>query len=202
MSKNISKVIYINLNKRTDRKEDIVKELDSFNLDYERFEAIETPGFGTVGCGLSHLSVLKIAKERKYENILILEDDFTFLVSKEEFEKNLEEFFSLNIPYDVCMLSYNLIQQEDTSYDVVNKVLEVQSASGYIVHNSYYDKLINLYEEAIPILESTRMHWIYANDQIWKQFQKQDNWYYFKTRIGKQRAGFSDNANKYMEYDS
>ena len=87
MSKNISKVIYINLNKRTDRKEDIVKELDSFNLDYERFEAIETPGFGIVGCGLSHLSVLKIAKERKYENILILEDDFTFLVSKEEFEK-------------------------------------------------------------------------------------------------------------------
>jgi glycosyl transferase family 25 len=202
MSKNISKVIYINLKKRTDRKEYIVNELDSFNLDYERFEAIETDGFGIVGCGLSHLSVLKIAKERKYENILILEDDFTFLVSKEELEKNLEEFFSLNIPYDVCMLSYNLIQQEDTSYNVVNKVLEVQSASGYIVHNSYYDKLINLYEWAIPILESTKMHWIYANDQIWKQFQKQDNWYYFKTRIGKQRAGYSDNANRYMEYDS
>jgi GR25 family glycosyltransferase involved in LPS biosynthesis len=202
MSKNISKIIYINLNRRTDRKEDIVKELDSFNLDYERFEAIETTGFGIVGCGLSHLNVLKIAKQRKYENILILEDDFTFLITKEEFEKNLDDFFSLNIPYDVCMLSYNLQQHKDTSYAVVNKVIEAQTASGYIVHNSYYDKLINLYEWAIPLLESTRMHWVYANDQIWKQFQKQDNWYYFKTRIGKQRAGYSDNANAYIEYDS
>ena len=93
MSKNISKIIYINLNKRTDRREQIEKELNDFNLPFERFEAIETHGFGTVGCGKSHLNVLKIARDRNYENILILEDDFTFLVSKEEFENQLTNFF-------------------------------------------------------------------------------------------------------------
>jgi len=201
MSNNISKVIYINLHKRIDRKKDIEKELNDFELDYERFEAIETPDFGLVGCGLSHLNVLKLAKDRNYENVLIMEDDFTFVISKEEFEKQLNEFFSLNIPYDVCFLSYYVLQHHETSFNVINKVVEAQTASGYIVHNSYYDKLINLYEWAIPMLEQTRMHWVYGNDQIWKQLQKEDNWYYFKTRIGKQKHGYSDNTQKFEMYD-
>ena len=72
MSHNIDKIYYINLNKRTDRREQIEKELNEFGLNYERFEAIETHGFGIHGCGLSHLAVLKLAKENIYENVLIL----------------------------------------------------------------------------------------------------------------------------------
>ena len=53
----------------------------------------------------------------------------------------------------------------------------------------------------MPLLESTKMHWIYANDQIWKKKQITDKWYCFKTRLGKQRSGFSDNANSFMNYD-
>ena len=199
MSKNISKIIYINLNKRTDRREQIEKELNDFNLPFERFEAIENPGFGTVGCGKSHLNVLKIARDRNYENILILEDDFTFLVSKEEFENQLTNFFNLNIEYDVCMLSYNLIRHESTSYNFIVKALEVQTASGYIVNKKYYSKLIDLYEVAMPLLEQTRQHWIYANDAVWKQYQEKDNWYCFSKRIGRQRPGYSDNGQSYCD---
>ena len=178
MSKNIDKIFYINLKKSTDRREQIEKELNNFNLQFERFEAFETPGFGILGCGLSHLQVLKIAKERNYENILILEDDFTFLVSKEAFEEELSNFF-------------NLIRYENISPNFIIKALEVQTASGYIVNKKYYNKLIDLYELAMPLLEQTHQHWIYANDQIWKQYQEKDNWYCFSTRIGKQRSGYN-----------
>ena len=203
MSENISKVIYINLNKRTDRKEKIEKELNDFGLDYERFEAIETPipGFGTVGGGLSHLAVLKLAKERNYENVLILEDDFTFLVSKEEFQYQLTEFFKLKLDYDTCFLAYNLFKSESLENGIVNKILDNQTASGYIVHKKCYDKLINVYEYAMPLLAQTRAHWIYSNDMIWKQFQEKDNWYYFIKRIGKQSAGYSDNSGIYTDYN-
>jgi len=201
MSKNIDKIIYINLNKRTDRRELIESELNNFDLKFERFEAIETQGFGILGCGLSHLQVLKIAKERSYENILILEDDFTFLISKEEFEKELNNFFNSNIDFDVCFLSYNLIKKEETQYKFIVKALECQTASGYIVNKKYYDKLINLYEIAMPLLEQTQQHWNYANDQIWKQLQIKDNWYCFSKRIGKQRPGCSDNSQTYFDYD-
>ena len=194
MSENIDKIIYINLNKRTDRRAEIEEELNKFELPFERFEAIETTGFGIWGCGLSHLAVLKLAKERGYKNVLILEDDFTFLVSKDTFEKQLSVFFNDQIDYHVLMLSYNLHKHVSTDYEYIFKILNVQTASGYIVNQSYYDTLINLYEYAMPLLESTRQHWIYANDVIWNRLIPQDKWFVFVTRIGKQRPSYSDNG--------
>lgn len=200
MAHNIDKIIYINLNKRADRKISIENELESYGFkNYERFEAIETLGMGFIGCANSHLSVLKIAKERNYKNILILEDDFVFSVNKTKLDILLDEFFQINIPYDVCMLSYNMIQNKPTEYSIINKVIEAQAASGYLVNNHYYDTLIKLYEESFPLLQITKQHWIYANDQIWKQLQKKDNWYYFIERIGKQMAGYSDNGEQYTD---
>ena len=201
MTTNIDKIIYINLNKRIDRRTDIEKELNDFNLEYERFEAIETPGFGILGCGQSHLAVLKLAKERGYKNVLIFEDDFTFLVSKEEFENELNKFFDLNIDYNVCMLSYNIIKSEETKHGFLLKSIEVITASGYIVNSNYYDTLIELYEHAMVQLEETHRHWIYANDQAWLPLQLTDNWFCFTKRIGKQKASFSDNTLMYFDYE-
>ncbi len=202
MSFNINKIIYINLDKRTDRKEQIEKELNSFNLQYTRYSAIHHNS-GIVGCGYSHLNVLKIAKEENLKNVLILEDDFTFLVSKEEFENELDKFFKfVGDDYDVCMISYNLNEGKSIpNIDFLGSIISAQTASGYIVNNRYFDKLIELYEKYIPILESTGQHWIYANDQIWKTLQKQDKWYYFIKRIGKQRSGYSDNTQSYVDYE-
>jgi GR25 family glycosyltransferase involved in LPS biosynthesis len=196
----ICKTFYINLAKRTDRRLLIENELNNYGIDYERFEAIETPTLGLLGCCISHLMVLQIAKERNYKNVLILEDDFTFLVSKEEFKEQLYQLSITNINYDVCMLAYNIIQfKEFMNNELVNKVIEAQTASGYIVNYHYYDKLINLFKFTIPLLFTTRQHWNYANDQIWKTLQPIDNWIYFKQRIGKQRPGYSDNCDVYCD---
>ena len=203
MNNNIEKIFYINLDKRPDRLEQIKDEIFKFGLQdkTERFTAIYD-SVGIVGCSKSHLSVLKISKERGYKNVLILEDDFYFVVSKGEFENNLKLFFDNIKDFDVCMISYNLNKSEEViEHPFLLKILDGQTASGYIVNERYYDTLINLYEESIPLLEQTGKHWIYANDQIWKQLQVKDTWYCLKTRIGKQRCGFSDNANSYTNYD-
>ena len=202
MSENIDKIIYVNLDKRSDRLEEISNELKRYNLydKAERFSAIYHPS-GTVGCGKSHLNILKMAKEKKYKNILILEDDFYFVVSKDEFESNLRLFFENVKKFDVCMFSYNLKKSEPCEYSFLLKVVEGQTSSGYLVNENYYDSLINLYEEAIPLLESTGIHWIYANDQIWKKLQMIDTWYCFRNRLGKQRDGFSDISQTYTNYD-
>ena len=203
MSHNIDKIIYINLDHRTDRKDEIEGELEKFNLldKAERYSAICVKEQGILGCTMSHLEVFKLAKARQYNNVLILEDDFQFLISKEEFEHQLTEFFESNIEYNVCMISYNLIQSDVTPYPFLLKVKEAQTASGYIVHHTMYDRLIELYEEAVPKLRETQFHWIYANDQIWKRLQPSSNWYCFKNRFGKQRDGYSDNSQKYENYN-
>lgn len=204
MSENISRIFYINLKHRTDRKDEIENELKKMELtNYERFDAYQVDWFGLIGCGFSHQGVLKLAKERNYENVLILEDDFQFLVSKEELEENLRSFFSLNIDYEVCMLSYNLIEKDNESlpqYEILHKIKDAQTASGYLVHKSMYDPLIELLEWAMHELHNTQQHWIYANDIVWKKFQKSGKWYCFKTRIGKQRPSYSDNGKNFTDY--
>ena len=129
-----------------------------------------------------------------------MEDDFTFLVSKDEFEQELTSFFNLKIPFDVLMLSYNLYQGEDTEYGFINKVKDAQTASGYLVNKHYYDILIDLYEWAMPLLNQTKQHSIYANDMAWKKLQPKDSWYYFTKRIGKQAPGYSDNEQQFFDY--
>ena len=203
MCSHLAKVFYINLKTRPDRKAEIEDELQNFGLEAERFEAIQTPDFGIYGCGLSHLAVLKLAKERNYPNVLILEDDFQFLVSKEELEDQLQQFFAHALEYNVCMLAYDVRERDSSALDCalnVERLLFAQTASGYLVNGNYYDKLIQLYEHALPQLIETRRHWDFANDIVWRGLQQQDRWFYFKTRIGKQRASYSDNSGKFADY--
>lgn len=225
----IDKIIYINLDKRTDRREQMERQLDAFGLSYERFPAIHH-SFGIVGCSQSHQAVYRLAKERGYKNIWILEDDFEFVVSRTTLEQRMMELLESGLPAcDVCMLAYNALETNDipaflhctpeswseaersiasslrhpsSSFPSLwMRIMSAQTASSYIVWAHYYDKLIELYDTAIPLLEQTQQHWNYANDQVWKLLQSQDRWIAPKQRFGKQRDGFSDNAQEYVSYN-
>ena len=102
------------------------------------------------------------------------------------------------------MLSYNIhecAEVDGKDNDNVLRAFKVQTASGYIINEHYYDTLITLYEYAYPLLMTTKQHWIYANDVIWYECQKRDVWYLFSIRMGKQRHGYSDNSQQYLELD-
>jgi len=203
MSNNIEHIFYINLDKRKDRKSLLEQEMKKMDWNAERYSGIySSPPRGIVGCGKSHLNVLKIAKERLYKNVLILEDDFTLIESKKIVEQELQKLFDLRPDFDVCFLSYNLKKGKiEEDFPFLTRVFNSSTASAYIVKNHYYDKLIKLYEDAIPKLEATMEHWKYANDQVWISLQEKDHWYCFTKRFGKQRDGYSDNADKIVKYD-
>ena len=99
------------------------------------------------------------------------------------------------------MLSYNLRKSEPFN-DMFGKCLEVQTASGYIVHSRFYDKLITCLEKGLQLFKSyPRDHHNHVNDQYWKILQPSSNWYYSLKRVGKQRSGFSNLQNCYVNYD-
>ena len=195
----IDKIFYINLDNRVDRKDEIEAELHNFELPFERFSAIKHD-FGAIGCSKSHLEVLKLARDRKYNRILILEDDFTFIVSKEEFQKEIQTIHESNITYDVCMVSYNVIKSEDTQQPFWKKIIDSQTTIGYIVNSHYYNVLINVIEYSIPFLEQTHNKNLFAVDMIFKLLQSRDNWYHTTKRIGIQRPGYSDIENINVDY--
>ena len=190
-------VYVINLDRRPDRLKEITKELDDIGLTFKRFPGIDRKP-GIYGCGMSHLAVLKEARRLGLKNVLIFEDDFTFHVSKETFWATMNDFL-YEADYDVLMLGYS-IQHSKPHREGVLKVLEAQTASAYIVNQRFYDALIALYEEAMPLLLSTGQHWVYANDQVWKKLQPRADWFALTPRLGRQRPSWSDNSNAFMDH--
>lgn len=188
---------YINLNRRTDRRREVEQQFMEKGLDVERFPAVEyTPG--TIGCNLSHIEVLKLARERKYPSVMIFEDDFQFVVSKEVWDDGIAR---LPASYDVVMLSYNMGSSTPHD-DTFLRVQSAQTTSGYIVHSRFYDTLIAKWEEGTrSFIQNPDIHWVFILDQYWKQLQPKSEWFAYKNRMGIQRAGFSDLAGQFVEYD-
>ncbi|NDE14250.1 hypothetical protein EBZ80_04895 [bacterium] len=191
-------VVYLNLDKRTDRRAEIERELASMGLVAERFAAIEkSPGI--LGCSLSHLHILRMARERQWKNVLILEDDLRFLVDRDTFWDRLSRFFERHgDSYGVLMLDYCLERQEPVD-DLVVRAIEAWSAAAYLVSERVYDRLIGVYERTVPLLEATGEHWNYANDQAWKVLQREGLFLAILPRLGKQRPSFSDNRGYFDE---
>lgn len=197
----IDKIYYINLDRREDRRVEIEEELNLLGVpesQWERFPAI-THRCVTTGCSKSHLAVLKLARERGHENVLILEDDFHAVVEPDVFWSEIARFFDSNTPYDVVMLAYNLIRSEPRD-DTVGYAREVQTASAYIVHSRFYDSLIENIAEGADLLEKYGRHWENAHDQYWKVLQPSAEWFYMLKRLAVQRPSYSDLGSCYVDY--
>jgi glycosyl transferase family 25 len=196
---NIAHTVYINLDRRVYRRVEIETELTCMGLSAERFAAIERKP-GALGCGLSHLAVLQKAKQEGWENVLILEDDFTFLVDRPTFEQELRSVFDNKIPYDVIMLSYG--SNHSTAFNpTLSRVTNAQTTSGYLVHSRFYDALIRVWSHATTQMEATGNEHANAIDQAWKVLQPTSDWFCFNRRIGQQRPGFSDIVGSFVTYN-
>lgn len=197
---NIDAIVYINLDKRKDRLEEINEEFKKMDFDFSkiiRFSAIE---INHIGCSLSHLEVIKFVKKHNFKNVLVLEDDFEFLVDKKELNETLNKFFKDESDFDVVMLSYNPLIYEEHS-DILNKAINITTASGYIVNNHFYDKLIKNYEDALMYIRKLDIPELHYTDAYWFKLQKISKWYLFKKRIGKQRESYSDLVKKIVDYN-
>ena len=64
----------INLDKRPDRWEEIQERFRDSSIKLERVSAIEHPN-GHIGCGLSFLKIVQMAKDNNWDTVLIFEDD-------------------------------------------------------------------------------------------------------------------------------
>ena len=74
------KGVYINLDCRTDRRENFedVKKQHPFFSSIERMSAIENTD-GSIGCCLSHIKGLEMLSSTTEPYVAIIEDDFSFL---------------------------------------------------------------------------------------------------------------------------
>lgn len=200
-------VYYINLEKRKDRKEFIEKQLKklnkvkNINFNTERFNAIKSDIHGGIGCGKSHIGILKKAKEKKLPFVMIIEDDIEIK------NENLNIYFEIlqNTTYwDVFILSGH--GESENYNNLIDKAIQIQTTGWYIVKQHYYDKLINVFTESVNNMEQLSRkgsdidYETWAIDQNWKKLQPGDNWLKFKDNLGFQIEDYSDIVKEEVNY--
>jgi len=89
----ITKVIYINCWHRTDRREQMEEELKN-KFKYERAERLEATvnKNGPHGCTMSHLRIMRRMIAEDWDTVMIIEDDATLQVSREELDGYINAF--------------------------------------------------------------------------------------------------------------
>ncbi len=195
--------VYINLDTRTDRKQQVEHELKQVKLSHvvKRFNAVRAKD-GRIGCTLSHLKCLEIAKERELPHLLIVEDDIQFL-EPHVFTRQLNRFLKSGTKWDVILLAGNNVPPYVRVDESAVKVGHCQTTTGYIVNQHYYDKLItNIREGVGKLFQNPQNHATFAIDKYWIQLQKRDKWFLITPLTVTQREGFSDIEQRNLNYTS
>jgi GR25 family glycosyltransferase involved in LPS biosynthesis len=159
---------YLNLSKRTDRKEKMEIEFKKSRHNISRFEAVDgtkitnLDGFkGTIknsekkqyATYLSHLNMLKLANNNKWESVLIFEDDITL---SSDFDSRLDYLMKL-LPKDWKIVYLGFNGQPNTSLTKINKwvysVKNVYGCFGMLINGNFLNEFINKIETNKTVID-------------------------------------------------
>ena len=193
--------LFINLEQRTDRLEHALAEFKKMRIDAERVNAVKTK-LGAVGCTLSHIRCLELAKQRDYEYVFICEDDITF-TQPFVLKKHLEIFAAHgDLQWDVCIIGGNNVPPYEQINEFFVRVHNCQTTTGYIVKKHYYDVLIsNFKESAKNLMREPNNKQTYALDMYWKRLQQKDRWFMITPPTVTQYENYSDIEERNVNYD-
>ncbi len=203
----IDQIYYINLDYRTDRRLQMEDWLDESGVPSEkvtRISAVHTPGRGHIGVGLSHIKALDEFLNSNHTVCAIFEDDYMPL-RVSDFWKTVERIFTDKIAFDILACAYNELKSDPGPTDYLRKVNFSFTASGYILTREFAGKLRDNFIEAVTNIvneeEQTRQKSNqYCIDVYWQKLMPVSKWYCFYPRIGKQRDGYSDIQQHYVDY--
>jgi hypothetical protein len=193
-------ILYINLDSRPDRLKHVQNEMNKMLVVGERVNAIKMP-HGAVGCTMSHIKCLELAKERGWPNVFICEDDICFL-NPDLLKENLLKFSqNREINWDVVIIGGNNCPPYIRISDYCIKVSNNQTTTGYIVKAHYYDILLaNFKDSARHLLKEPNNRKQYALDIYWKRLQTTDNWYMIIPPTVIQIDDYSDIEGRQVNY--
>ncbi len=198
----IKNVFYINLAGRPDRRTNIETQLTQVGLiQFERFNAIKLVN-GLIGCCLSHIQCLELAKQRGYDHVVIIEDDTLFL-KPDVFKTQLNTFLSKNHKWDVVLFAGNNVPPYARIDDTCVAVSRCQTTTCYLVGGHYFDTLLaNFREGLLKLIHEPARHIDYGLDKYWFKLQQKDNWFLITPLTVVQREDYSDIQNQRTNYMS
>jgi len=222
----IKHCVYINLDRRPDRKEQVEKQLKRAGLNCIRIPAVDISANDTValegcwdgglrqcpgkiGCQRSHVAALSYAQRHQWEHVAVFEDDFEWFpaVEPSRVQRIIRRVQSLHDDWSVIILSANvavheLIQPEERiitqkSPSTTSKVTLVKDAQ--TTHGYMVrGRYIGTVLEAFATCD-VKAGPSAAIDSCWKSLQT-EHWYGFVPNLGTQAPGYSDVEKEVVNY--
>ena len=205
----IDSVIYINLDSRPDRNEEILNELKKINMPTEkvhRLSAIKR-GWGALGASLSHVACMKFITEKGWKRTLILEDDAGFEPSERWNTGVTDVNKKLNSEdYDVIFLGGFVRDPTGpikTELPTLFRTKNTSCGHAYIVKGSYAPKIQECLETGIQmIMKNPPNKEQFHLDNAWTSIMKMDKWFVTIPTLAYQRESYSDIEGKVANTDA
>jgi len=183
----------VHLKNRKDREENMIKELNSFVDNWEVFDAIKmNPGYK--GTSESFKSIIRDAKDKGLDQVLVFEDDvrFTSKKSKIKFQNAID---SLPEKWDV-LLGGVYTMSKPRKINKINKHLvkvgDFSSLHCILINKSAYDKILEHDPNTVKHL-----------DRYLGKLSREDKLKTYLTypMVAIQYNTYSDNVNKSVNYN-
>ena len=164
----------VNLERRPDRLERIKKEMEYIGWDFELFKAIDKNSY--MGISLSTLEILKIAKEKNYPRVMIIEDDCCVMPYAKELLSQLESSCE-GLEFGILNLSptHNRFINKSTTHELLldmtnlppkeEHLRDIYGANMIIYDSSIYDVMFGIQDHCFQSGE-----FFYALDDYAFQF--------------------------------
>ena len=193
--------LFINLEHRSDRLEHVKEELKKIGVEGERVNAVKLAQ-GAIGCTMSHIKCIELAKTRNWPHVFICEDDITF-TNPSLFLENIKKFHeNKDIIWDVLIIGGNNVPPYQKVQPYCARVLNCQTTTGYIVKSDFYDVLIDNFKEGVQkLMKNPANKREFAIDMYWKRLQMQYYWYMIMPATVTQYENYSDIEDRNMSYD-
>jgi hypothetical protein len=183
----VEHILYINLEHRIDRQEQIMKTLSEHfpeEIIY-RIPGILNINSPAIGIAQAHINALEHAITNNWKHVLIMEDDMIF----NDFEKNYKKLQDLmSSSYDAIVLGGIYVDYNPET----SKLNKCSSMGAYLVHQNYFLTLLNNFKDGLKnlIREDTRLRqkflWNprkfedgqqFIIDKYWQRLHQKDNWF-------------------------
>jgi hypothetical protein len=192
------KIYCINLKHRVDRWENCLIQFKKYDLDVERFDAVNgielipngVNGLmaGEVGVIRSNYNVIKDAKEKGYKNIIIFEDDVELC---DDFINKFNTSFS-SVPkgWGFLYMGGNHVGGLTPVNDYISQIRH-----SYAIHAICVNEMV--YDHILEILPNEKE----AVDVTYAKLQQIFPSYVFRPHLAWQKDGHSDIQGGYQNYD-
>jgi hypothetical protein len=191
----LDRIVYINLPKRSDRRDGFLREAERLGFVAESFEAI-ADAIPMRGCAASHLALAKQTVESGAQAVMVCEDDVRFSAGRRELGLLVDRFLD-DPAAEVLCLDYR------HHAAVAHSALLLRSpkttlAGCYVVKASIVPLLVDVWERAVESLGHRPDD---SPDYAWIELQGEHVFLIPIRRPANQEPGHSDIRGHYVAYE-